>query len=116
MKKNMAQFYSDSPTYPKFVSFIRAEIGLPFCPLDRYPSTQSARPPATQTTRPPSTQLPRPPSTQQSTRRPATSQSEVLTTTLSTSSTRATSRSTSTRQRPVVCKKRAGNIDIEQFF
>ena len=31
----MAQFYSDSPTYPKFVSFIRAEIGLPFCPLER---------------------------------------------------------------------------------
>ena len=31
----MAQFYSDSPTYPKFGSFIRAVIGLPFCPLDR---------------------------------------------------------------------------------
>ena len=31
----MAQFYSDSQTYPKFGSFIRAVIGLPFCPLDR---------------------------------------------------------------------------------
>ena len=31
----MANFYSDSKTYPKFGSFVRAVIGLPFCPLDR---------------------------------------------------------------------------------
>ena len=34
-KRNMATDYSDINTYPKFGSFIRAVIGLPFAPLER---------------------------------------------------------------------------------
>lgn len=31
----MASAYSDSGTYPKFGSFVRAVLGLPFAPLER---------------------------------------------------------------------------------
>ena len=34
-KKNMATSYSDARNFPKFGSFIRAVIGLPFTPLER---------------------------------------------------------------------------------
>ena len=34
-KKGMATAYSDPKTYPKFGSFVRAVIGLPYCPLER---------------------------------------------------------------------------------
>ena len=31
----MAQHYTDAKSYPKFGSFVRAVIGLPFTPLER---------------------------------------------------------------------------------
>ena len=34
-KKNRASDYSDVKTYPKFGSFVRAVIGLPYVPLER---------------------------------------------------------------------------------
>ena len=34
-KKQMATYYSDSKNFPKFGSFVRAVIGLPYVPLER---------------------------------------------------------------------------------